>query len=203
MHPTPELETERLLLRELRLTDAPDIFAYASNPEIGKHTAWPPHERLADSERYLEMAIALRDDPREALWGVYHKADGRIIGTCGLYDIDAYHASAAIGYVLSLDYRGQGIMPEAMRAVVAHAFRAMGLVRLQGVCRVDNMPSTRVMEKLGMRPEGVMRQYRVVKGRRIDMKMYAVLKDDPEAAAYLDAASAVVAGPEAASRAVS
>lgn len=191
MHPLPELETERLILRELRLSDAADVFAYASNPAIGKHTAWPPHETLADSERYLRQAEALRDDPTEALWGVYHKADGRIIGTCGLYDVDATHGSAAIGYVLSLDYRGQGLMPEAMQAVAAHAFRAMGLVRLQGVCRVDNMPSQRVMEKLGMRLEGVMRQYRVVKGQRIDMKMYAVLKDDPEAAIYrAEAASA-------------
>lgn len=171
----PALPTERLVLRRLRASDAAAIFAYASDPEIGKHTAWPPHRTLADSEAYLAMAMRLYEGGNEALWGVELKEEGAIVGTCGLYDLDLQHGTGALGYVLALRLRGRGIMPEAMKAVLACAFGELGLHRVQGVCRVDNMPSTRVMEKLGLRPEGVMRGCRIVKGRRIDMKLYAIL----------------------------
>lgn len=172
----PTLETERLVLRKLAMADAEAVFAYASDPEIGRHTAWPPHRTVADSEAYLRMALGLYEGGNEALWGVVLKEEGRVVGTCGLYDIDARHATAALGYVLALRLRGRGIMPEAMKAVLAWGFGPLGLQRVQGVCRVDNAPSTRVMEKLGLAPEGVMRSCRVVKGRRIDMKLYAILQ---------------------------
>jgi ribosomal-protein-alanine N-acetyltransferase len=171
----PALETERLVLRRLTMADAPAVFAYASDPAIGKHTAWPPHATLADSEAYLRMALTLYEGGNEALWGIVSKEEGQVVGTCGLYDIDLRHGTAALGYVLALRLRGRGLMPEAMRAVLGWAFGPLGLHRVQGVCRVDNDPSTRVMEKLGLRPEGVMRGCRVVKGTRIDMKMYAIL----------------------------
>lgn len=174
----PTLETDRLLLRKLRMDDAPAVFAYASDPTIGKHTAWPPHRTLADSEAYLEMALKLYEGGNEALWGVVLKEEDRVVGTCGLYDIDLRHATAALGYILALRLRGRGIMPEAMRAVLSWGFGPLGLQRIQGVCRVDNAPSTRVMEKLGLVPEGVMRSCRVVKGQRIDMKLYAILASD-------------------------
>ena len=174
----PTLRTERLTLRKLRMDDAPAIFDYCSDPTIGKHTAWPPHATLADSEAYLAMALKLYEGGNEALWGVVLEEEGRVVGTCGLYDIDLRHGTAALGYVLALRLRGRGIMPEAMRAVLGWGFGPLGLARIQGVCRVDNDPSTRVMAKLGLQPEGVMRSCRVVKGRRIDMKIHAILADE-------------------------
>ena len=176
----PPLETERLRLRPLVATDAPAIFDYCSDPNIAKHVAWQPHQTLADAEAYLAMALKLYAGGNEVLYGIELKEEGRIVGTCGLYDVDLQHGTAALGYVLALRLRGRGLMPEAMRAVLAWAFAAegLGLHRVQGVCRVDNDPSTRVMEKLGLRQEGVMRGCRIVKGRRIDMKLYAILAPD-------------------------
>lgn len=174
----PTLETERLTLRRLCLDDAPGVFAYSSDPEIGKHTAWPPHRTVADSEAYLASALQLYEGGNEALWGIVLKEEAVVVGTCGLYDIDLRHGTAALGYVLALRLRGRGLMPEAMRAVLGWAFGPLGLARVQGVCRVDNVPSARVMEKLGLAPEGVMRSCRVVKGRRIDMKLHAILAEE-------------------------
>lgn len=174
----PTLETERLVLRKLRMDDAAGVFSYASDPEITKHTAWPPHRTLADSEAYLDMALGLYEGGNEALWGVVLKEEDRVVGTCGLYDIDLRHRTAALGYVLALRLRGRGFMPEAMRAVLGWGFGPLALQRIQGVCRVDNAPSTRVMEKLGLSQEGVMRSCRVVKGQRIDMKLYAILASE-------------------------
>ena len=147
------IATQRLVLRPLQLADLPDFFAYASVPGVGEAAGWKHHESLGESEEILR-ALA---DSGEVL-AIVHRADRKMIGTLGLHrswanDVEEYghYAVKDIGYVLSKDYWGQGLMPEAVRAVIAYGFDALKLDALT-CCHFDqNNQSRRVIEKSGFR----------------------------------------------------
>jgi [ribosomal protein S5]-alanine N-acetyltransferase len=173
----PELETERLLLRKMRLDDAEAMFAYASDPEVTRYVLWDTHHSIEDSESFLRFAIEGYEKGDFGGWGVVLKDSGVFIGTCGL---DAgyapEHARAELGYVLSREHWGKGLMPEAARAVIAFGFGRMGLNRIQARCIAENTASARVMEKAGMTYEGTLRESEFIKGAYRDMKLYSILR---------------------------
>ncbi len=170
------LETDRLLLRKMSMADAADVFAYASDPEVSKYTSWSTHQAIADSQQFLESVIAKYEAGQPMDWGIEHKGDRKLIGTCGFASWDCTHARAEIGYVLSRQYWGQGYMTEAVKAVISFGFHVMMLNRIQATCMVDNLASARVMQKAGMNYEGTLREYAFFKDRYCDLKFYATIK---------------------------
>src|SRR5687768_4299093 len=176
----PTLETERLLLRKMRLDDADDLFEYAADPEVSTYTTWGPHHSIHDSREFLTRIVGLYRNSELSEWGVEHKADAKFIGTCGFVDWSPYHSRAEIGYAMSRKYWGQGLMTEAAVAVIAFGFRNMQLNRVEARCRIDNIGSARVMEKSGMTYEGILREHMYAKGRYDDLKIYSILRRDWE-----------------------
>lgn len=174
----PILETERLLLRCLNLNDAEDLFEYASDPEVSKYNTWTVHQSLADTKHFLNTVVERYQNYELADWGIVHKADKKLIGTCGLANWIQDQRRAEIGYALSRKYWGQGYMPEAVHSVIAFGFRMMKLNRVEGRCTISNTASARVMEKVGMKFEGVLRQHLFAKGSFYDVKMYSILKEE-------------------------
>ena len=173
----PELETERLLLRKVRPEDARAVFAYASDPEVTRYVLWETHRSVEDSERFLRLAEDGYARGDFGGWGVVLKEDGAFVGTCGL---DAgyapEHARAELGYVLSREYWGKGLMPEAVRAVICFGFERAELNRVEARCIVENTASARVMEKAGMTCEGTLREREFIKGSYRDIKLYSILR---------------------------
>ena len=173
----PELETERLLLRKMRLDDAEAMFAYASDPEVTRYVLWDTHRSIEDSESFLSFATEGYERGDFGGWGVVLKDDGAFIGTCGL---DAgyapEHARAELGYVLSREHWGKGLMPEAVRAIIRFGFGRMQLNRIEARCIAENTASARVMEKAGMTYEGTLREREFIKGAYRDMKLYSILR---------------------------
>jgi ribosomal-protein-alanine N-acetyltransferase len=173
----PELETERLLLRKMRLDDAEAMFAYASDPEVTRYVPWDTHRSMEDSESFLGFATEGYERGDFGGWGVVLKDDGVFIGTCGI-DVGyaPEHARAELGYVLSREHWGKGLMPEAVRAVIRFSFGRMGLNRVEARCIAENTASARVMEKAGMTYEGTLREREFIKGAYRDMKLYSILR---------------------------
>jgi ribosomal-protein-alanine N-acetyltransferase len=173
----PELETERLLLRKMRLDDAEALFAYASDPEVTRYVPWDTHRSMEDSESFLGFATEGYERGDFGGWGVVLKDDGVFIGTCGI-DVGyaPEHARAELGYVLSRKHWGKGLMPEAVRAVIRFSFGRMGLNRVEARCIAENTASARVMEKAGMTYEGTLREREFIKGAYRDMKLYSILR---------------------------
>jgi ribosomal-protein-alanine N-acetyltransferase len=173
----PELETERLLLRKMRLGDAEAMFTYASDPEVTRYVLWDTHRSIEDSESFLCSATEGYERGDFGGWGVVLKDDGAFVGTCG---VDAgyapEHASAELGYVLSREHWGKGLMPEAVRAVIAFGFEKLSLNRIQARCIAENVASARVMEKAGMTYEGTLRESEFIKGAYRDIKLYSILR---------------------------
>lgn len=170
------LETDRLLLRKMSMTDVFDVFDYAQDPEVAKYTSWSAHKTIADSEQFLEAVIAKYGTGQPMDWGIVHKQDRKLIGSCGFASWERPHSRAEIGYTLSRQYWGQGYMTEAVKAVIAFGFHVMMLNRIQATCMVDNLASARVMQKVGMQYEGTLREYGFFKDRYCDLKLYAIIK---------------------------
>ena len=174
----PTIETERLLLRKITLSDASDMFEYASNPEVSQYTMWSTHTSIEDTKYFLQSLTKMYKRRELVDWGIVHKAEKKFIGTCGFVEWSMTHSRAEIGYALSRRYWGEGYMSEAVNAVIEFGFREMSLNRIMARCEVNNIASARVMEKVGMQMEGILRQHLFVKDRYWDLKIYSILREE-------------------------
>ena len=145
------LTTERLILTPWQESDLEDLFAYASVPGVGEMAGWPHHRTREDSQEVLRGFMEKKD-----VFAIVHKKDGKVIGSLGIHNSWAVNdpkysdlVVKDIGFVLSRDYWGQGLVPEAARAVVDYCFDVLGLDALTCGYFVDNHRSRRVIEKLG------------------------------------------------------
>jgi [ribosomal protein S5]-alanine N-acetyltransferase len=112
----------------------------------------------------------------DALWGIELKENGEFIEIVHFVWWQPQHHSAEIGYVLSKEYWGKGLITEAASAIISFGFENMNLVRIQARCFLENEGSERVMEKLGMSFEGISRKVMYVKGEHKYLKVYSILK---------------------------
>ncbi len=174
----PELDTDRLLLRRMRMDDASDMFAYGSDPEVSRTVSFNTHLSIDDSRAFLSTVIDGYARGDRASWGIVHRGDRRFIGTIGFASIREGGYVGEVGYALNRHYWRQGLMTEALRAVIDFGFRHMELRRIEAVCRTDNIGSYRVMEKAGMRLEGVLRDAKYVKGRLETIRLYSILRSE-------------------------
>ncbi len=176
----PTLETARLCLRELRLEDAEDVFAYASDPLVSRYTAWEAHTSLDASRAFIHGVVHHHQRNHIFTWGLVFKDNGRLIGTCGLAETHRRDLRAELGYVLARPYWGHGLMTEATRTIIHFGFARLHFNRIEARCLMANAASARVMAKAGLSFEGVLRQHMFCKGAFQDMKLYAILREDWE-----------------------
>jgi ribosomal-protein-alanine N-acetyltransferase len=176
----PDLHTPRLLLRRLRMEDAQDIFAYACDPQMTPFVFWEPHRTPDDTREYLQRTLEGYAAGAAPAWGVQHLVDGVIIGSCAFHDVSTMHLRGEIGYALARKYWRQGLMTEAVRALLEYGFATLRLNRIEARCDVENTGSWKVMQKVGMKFEGVLRQNIILHGRARDARMYAVLREEWE-----------------------
>lgn len=171
----PTLETERLILRKLRLEDAKDLFEYASDKEVTKYVTWEPHKSIEDSVNLIKFTHERYEKREGIIWGIVCKENKKVIGTCDISPVTK-HFRAEIAYALSRDYWGKGIMTEAVKEAIKFGFEKMNLNRIQAMCIPENIGSCRVMEKVGMKYEGLIREYMYIKGKFQDLKLYSILR---------------------------
>ena len=142
------LETERLILRPFTVDDAEGLYAYASHPEVGPPAGWHPHRSLEESRQVIENIFL----PSDTL-AVVNKADGRLIGSAGFvgkHRKELGEPSEEVGYSLARDCWGQGLIPEAVREILRHAFADLGYQAIWAAYYDGNRKSKRVMQKCGM-----------------------------------------------------
>ena len=160
----PVLETTRLVLRAFRASDLEDVFAYASDGEVARFVLWDKHASREDSRRFLEWVVGQYARGELPSWGIVDKLSGRVVGSIGYGSHEPAHARAEVGYVLARPFWGRGVMSEALRAVLGHAFGTLHLHKVYAHCHVQNVASRRVLEKAGLRHEGRLYEHLFVKG---------------------------------------
>ena len=142
-----EIETERLILRAVTVEDAEAIFAWASDPDVNKFMIYPLHENIDVTREWLKTRDISGKDEFDL--GFVLKETGELIGQGGLFyneDLDVWE----VGYNLRKDYWGQGLVPEAIQAIIDYVDKEKGIRAIVGEFAKDNKKSKRVMEKLGM-----------------------------------------------------
>ncbi len=172
------LKTERLLLRKLRESDLDDFYAWASDPNVARYVTWDAHKSPDDTREFIGRILTRYKQAQPAPWAIVHRQDNHMIGLNEFCEWDITHYRATFGYVLSKGYWNKGYMTEATRALIDFGFQHMNLNRIDARCRIPNIGSARVMEKCGMRFEGILREVAFVKGRFRDLKLYAIIKRD-------------------------
>ena len=153
------IETERLVLRRPRASDAQEVFdRYAGDPAVTRYLSWPTHRSLADTLAFLSWS-----DKEWQRWpsGPYlvfaQKGGGeKLLGSTGLSYKDPKRA--VTGYVFARDAWGRGFATEAVEAMVELA-RQTGVERLEAICHVDHQVSANVLEKCGFHQEEVCREH--------------------------------------------
>ncbi len=167
-----ELRTERLLLRPFELSDVDDVLAYASDEEWSRYLQGIPSPYTRRNAEEFVARNLLRDQPAFAI-----VLNGTVIGGINIR-IDSRTEIAELGYGIAREHWGKGLMPEAASAVIDWAFRTYSLSKIFALTDTRNRQSWRVMEKLGMKREGVLRSNRILRGERADDAMYGLLRDE-------------------------
>ena len=172
------LETDRLILREWNEADLADLFEYAKVDGVGQMAGWNPHTSIQESKAILEMFIQ-----GKMTFALELKENHKVIGSLGLETLslslgDKYEnlAGREIGYVLSKDYWGKGLMPEAVNRVIKFCFEQENYDYLMCSHSVINSQSKRVIEKSGFR--FVKENTRITRNGDEHISLYYVL-DNP------------------------
>ncbi len=175
----PTLQTPRLTLRAMKPMDSYDMYEYACRADVTRYLTWLPHPSREYTKDYLEYVGKCYRSGEFFDWALIWRADGeyseKMIGTCGFTRFDYDNNSAEVGYVINPEYRGRGVAPEALCRVLEFGFYELGLNRIEARYIVGNEVSRRVMEKVGMKFEGVRRQSLLNKERYVDVGYCSIL----------------------------
>ncbi|MEG1254934.1 GNAT family protein [Clostridium sp.] len=170
------LETERLILRPWRLADLDDFYEYAKNTNVGPNAGWQPHENKEKSLEILESFIE-----KNEVWAIVNKKNNKVIGSIGNHGDKKRSISDArmIGYVLSEDYWGKGIMSEVVEKVIKHLFEDQDTSIISIYHYPHNARSRRVIEKCGFKYEGTLRMAsEIYDGSIYDDVCYSMTRED-------------------------
>ena len=173
------LETQRLVLRELRLDDWEEARALDTDPQVVRYQTNDVLDE-AGTKKYLESSVrAAKETPRTVFdLAICLTGEERYCGRAGLKIERPEHREAMVWFQLRRDQWGHGYAPEALRKVLDYGFEHLGLHRAYGDCDPRNLASARVMEKVGMRREAHLRENYWLKGEWCDAFIYAVLEDE-------------------------
>ena len=178
-HQPLRLVTPRLVLRELRMEDWPEALLAERDPEVARYQS---NEVLdeAGAKAYLEKALrSLEETPRVTFeLAITLPSDDRYLGRVGLRIERPEHREAPVWFALRRECWGRGYASEALRGLLDFGFGTLGLHRAWGDCDPRNVRSARVMEKVGMRREGHLRENWWLKGEWCDSHIYGVLEHE-------------------------
>ena len=172
----PELETERLSLRAIKKSDLNDIHEYASNSKTSQFLLWEKHTSVEYTKKFVDIVLTKYKFGEYHDWAIVLKENQKMIGTCGFTRIDGENSIAEIGYVLNPTYWGYGLATEAAKKIVDFAFNVLGVNRVEARFLFGNEASLNVMRKIGMKFEGYLREYQLVKGSYRTVGISSILK---------------------------
>jgi len=169
----------RVRLRRMGEGDVPSLFAIYSSEEGTRYLARPRMTDSAEAQQMLARIEAGYADGSALQLAIERNSDGAFLGVCLLFNIVLGRAARAeIGYTLAREHWRQGYLAEALPALIDHAFGAMQLNRLEADIDPENAASARVLERLGFRREGLLRERWIVRGKPSDSAMYGLLRSE-------------------------
>ena len=171
----PQLKTARLLLREIRATDASALYTIHSDAPAMRWFGVDPLTQPAQAEVLAAQFASAFGAGTGMRWAIVRRDDDQLIGTCGLFRWNRNWRSCLIGYELAHAMQRRGYMREALGAVLDYGFGTMALHRIQAESHADNAASVGLLETSGFQFEGIHREQGFWSGQFHDLRCYGLL----------------------------
>ncbi len=175
--PFPYIETERLILRKVKKSDAADLYEYCRSSISAKFADWAPHENLGVTKQYISWLLSSVRRGEYMTWVIEIKETGKVIGTCSFTSMDKSFRVAEIGYGIISSYWGKGFATEAVSAIMEYGFCTIGLCRIFARIMKENVRSIHLASRVGMECEGFMKKAVWCKEAPHDLYYYAITDD--------------------------
>ncbi|MBU6450746.1 MAG: GNAT family N-acetyltransferase [Cyanobacteria bacterium REEB67] len=177
------LESDRLILRELRGGDAERVERYANDEEINRYLIFGDLARRPGAEKYVAQAmknatLPLAERRSFKLAILLKEEDANFIGSCWLDIAEKAHRRATVGYFIDKAYWGRGYAGEALAALLQFGFETLGLHRIEATCDAGHKATRRVLERGGLTREARLRQHRPRQNGWSDSILYAIIEKD-------------------------
>ncbi len=174
----PLLKGPQVTLRALEASDAPALFEVFGDPEVMRYWSTAPLDSVRAAGRLLGEIDAGFSARRLFQWGIADRDTGTIVGTCTLLRMEQAHRRSEVGFALARSRWGRGEAFRAVAMVLAFAFNALALHRIEADVDPRNERSLRLLERLGFRREGVLRERYQVNGEVQDSAILGLLRSD-------------------------
>jgi [ribosomal protein S5]-alanine N-acetyltransferase len=172
------LRTERLSIRVVSPADLPDLLQVNGDDEVTRFLPYATWQSMDDARAWLARMQAMMDAGTGHQLVLERTADAKMIGSALLFKHDEPSRRVELGYVLARAAWGQGLMHEATRALCAQAFGAMSIRRIEAEVNPANAASCKLLERLGFKLEGTLRQRWHAKGVVYDTCLYGCLQSE-------------------------
>ena len=174
----PILETERLRLRELDMTDVAVLYPYWTDPAVTEYFTLEPFKSIEEGAGMVALLAGLHAANQGIRWAITRKTDQTVLGTCGFHNVKPEHHRAEMGYELGKAYWRQGYMTEALTAIMDYGFKMLDYNRIEAFVNLGNIRSTGCLEKVGFKLDGLLRQYEYARGQFVDQYCYSALRSE-------------------------
>ncbi len=173
--PFPEIQTQRLLLREITVLDANEIFFLRSDKEVLKYIDKPPAKTLDDALEFILRINTLKENNQGINWAITIKGSDILIGNICLWNIKPEHHRAEVGYVLHPQHHGKGIMQEAIKAVLDYGFQTLQLHSIEANVNPANTSSIKLLVRNNFVREAYFRENYFFNNQFLDTAIYSLL----------------------------
>ena len=171
------MKTTNYYLKEIDNSDIENIYRGLSNPEITKY--YDVHfPSIEATKEQMDWYSTLKREGTGIWWGIYDIEDNQFCGAGGFNSLEKQHEKAEIGLWLLKEYWGKGILKEVMPILFEQGFNELGLNRIEGYVLNDNVKCKRALEKINFTFEGTMREFEIKNGKKIDVDIYSLLKNE-------------------------
>lgn len=179
--PMPIIDCGNFILRSIRKSDYKDLYEFGSDHDVTKFLSWGPYEDEAEAKWTIENYYLER--PKKNLpigYAIIYKDNNKMIGVIDFHTINHYDESGEIGFCLSKEYQGLGIMTIALKKMIYVGFEMLKLHRIEIKHAKENLASKRVIEKCDFRFEGILREahYLIKLKKYTDVYTYSIIKDE-------------------------
>ncbi|KUP06841.1 hypothetical protein Q75_07080 [Bacillus coahuilensis p1.1.43] len=171
----PQLETSRLLLRELKAEDKRVLFTNFTNERLLQYFGMEPFQTIEQAKQFIDQAKIGFENEKMIRWAIVIKENNRCIGTCGIHNWVQKYNRCEIGYEIAEEHWRKGYATEAISAIQEHLFTQYNINRIGAIVYVQNTASINLLEKLGFENEGILRQYMKQHGKFHDTVMLSLL----------------------------
>lgn len=170
-----KIDTERLILKVMTDKDADGLFHIFSDPKVMKYWNTEAWDSIEQARQFISSSADCMESDAALTLGVYLKETGRLLGKVMLFNYDKVSRRAELGFGISRDFWGKGIVFEAASAVISFAFNDLCLRRIEAEIDPDNIASARALERLGFEKEGLLRARWEINGIISDSALYGLL----------------------------